>query len=216
MKGDKEIMEAAEKTVADAERVLASLDQKRKACVQRGTELCDERANVALAAHTGDAKARKQLDEINTALGTHASELASLDAALAAAASALARAQQQAETAADRKAACELRVAFDRFVTLGEEADRALATFLAASVEMKAVMDEIHSLGGGAPTGQQFLTFGSMATDAVLMMTPWKREYRHLAPRDRRTFADLARGWLAGAAPAIAARLGEQQNERAA
>ena|SRR5262245_52155613 len=41
-------------SVAEAERVLADLQRQRAACVQRGVELADERANVALAAHTGE------------------------------------------------------------------------------------------------------------------------------------------------------------------
>jgi hypothetical protein len=55
-------------TIEKAEAVVAELEAKRIKCVAHGTELQDERANVALAAHTGDVKARKRLDEINAAL----------------------------------------------------------------------------------------------------------------------------------------------------
>jgi hypothetical protein len=68
-----------------AEAVVTRLEENRTACVKHGTELTDERNNVALAAHTGDAKARKRLNDINTALAVQASELASLDVALRAA-----------------------------------------------------------------------------------------------------------------------------------
>ena len=44
-------------SVEEAERIIAQLEAKRIKCVDRGTELQDERANVALSAHTGDAKA---------------------------------------------------------------------------------------------------------------------------------------------------------------
>jgi hypothetical protein len=54
-------------SVAACEAVIAQLEAKRAACVQRGTELQHERANVALLAHTGDAKARKRLDELRAA-----------------------------------------------------------------------------------------------------------------------------------------------------
>jgi hypothetical protein len=43
--------------IQKAEAVVTSLEAKRAACIQKGTELADERANVALSAHTGDAKA---------------------------------------------------------------------------------------------------------------------------------------------------------------
>ena len=63
-------------SVKNAEATVASLEQKRIKCVAHGTELQDERANVALAADTGDVKGRKRLDEINAALAVHSSELA--------------------------------------------------------------------------------------------------------------------------------------------
>jgi chromosome segregation ATPase len=69
-------------SVEKAEAVVAQLEQKRAACMKHGTELQDERANVALDAHTGDAKARQRLNEINSEIAVHASELASLDAAM--------------------------------------------------------------------------------------------------------------------------------------
>jgi hypothetical protein len=64
------------------QNMIADLERKRDDCVKRGTELSDERANTALGAHTGDAKAAKRLQEIHTALTTQGSELASFDAAL--------------------------------------------------------------------------------------------------------------------------------------
>ena len=82
---------------------------------------------------------------------------------------------------------------------------------------MKATVDEIHRLGGGAPTGPQFLSFGELALQSVLMQTPWARGFRHLAPRERRSFVELARGWTGGhAAAKLAERLGEQHEEHAA
>jgi hypothetical protein len=59
-------------SVEKAEAVVASLEAKREECVRHGVELQDDRANVALAAHTGDARARKRLDEINAAVAAHA------------------------------------------------------------------------------------------------------------------------------------------------
>jgi chromosome segregation ATPase len=88
-----------------AEAVVVQLEQKRSACIARGTELQDERANVALDAYTSDPKARRRLDEINAAVATHASELASLDAALRVAAERLDRARAAEATASDRAAA---------------------------------------------------------------------------------------------------------------
>jgi hypothetical protein len=61
-------------SIVKAEATIAALERKRADAIKAGTELQDERANVALAAHTGDAKARKRLDEINETLAVHTSE----------------------------------------------------------------------------------------------------------------------------------------------
>ena len=74
---------AAEASVTSAQAVVADLEAKRGVAIRRGTDLADERANVALAAHTGDEKAAKRLQEIHQAIAMHGSELASLDAAFA-------------------------------------------------------------------------------------------------------------------------------------
>jgi hypothetical protein len=86
-----------------AKAVVADLEQKRRDLIRHGTDLSDERCSVALAAYTGDQKAPARLDAINTALATHASELASLDAALKAAAEHVAAAQQVEARAADKE-----------------------------------------------------------------------------------------------------------------
>jgi len=94
--------------VQKSEAVIADLETKRAACVKRGTELADERAAVALDAHTGNVKARKRLDEINAAIATHGSELASIDAAIKAAGERLQQAQASESQTQARKVAREL------------------------------------------------------------------------------------------------------------
>jgi hypothetical protein len=66
-------------------------------------------AGVALAAHTGDKVARKRLDEINALVTTHASELASIDAALRAAGERVVTARAAAEREAAKANAAEIR-----------------------------------------------------------------------------------------------------------
>jgi multidrug resistance efflux pump len=72
----------AEAAVSKAQETVVDLEKKRAASVQRDAELADDRANVALAAHTGDDKAAKRLQEIHQAIAVHGSELASIDAAI--------------------------------------------------------------------------------------------------------------------------------------
>ena len=80
-----------------ATAIVTRLEEKRVACIKTGTDLADERANVALAAHTGDAKAAKRLQEIHQAIATHSSELASINAALRAAGERVVTARQVIE-----------------------------------------------------------------------------------------------------------------------
>jgi hypothetical protein len=83
--------------VEKAKAVIWALEAKRETCIQRGRELADERASVALAAHTGDQKAAKKLESIHQAIVVHGSELASLDAALRAAGEKLQAAERVVE-----------------------------------------------------------------------------------------------------------------------
>jgi hypothetical protein len=89
--------------VEHATHVLNNLRQKRDALVARGVELADERASIALAAHTGDSKASKRLLEVNAALAVRASEVESIDAAIKAAGEKCAAAEQAEVRKDDRR-----------------------------------------------------------------------------------------------------------------
>lgn len=102
--------------VEKAEKIVADLEAKRAASIARGTALADERANTAFGAHTGDGKAAKRLEEIHIAIATHASELASLDAALRTATDKVDTARHAAAQAEDQNQARELRVVLKEFV----------------------------------------------------------------------------------------------------
>lgn len=195
-----------------AEKTLADLETKRTALIARGVALSEERQRISFAAHAGgDKEARKRLDAINAEAAVHASEVESIDAAIAEAKNHIATAQHAERTAADREAARELRKAFDQFVAQAAALDAALTLIAETSNAVTATLNAIHSLGSGAPTGQQWLVYGEMAMQSTLMRTPWARAFRHLAPRERRSFTSLVRGWQASAAPSIAQRLGEQE-----
>lgn len=201
--------------VEAAEKTLASLSDKRDRAAARVREIAEERGAIAFNAHVdGDQKARKRLDQLNLDAATITSELAGIDAAIAEATTRLDRARHAEATKQDRQRAAELRKAYNHFIELSAELDAALALVVENAGAMKATVDEIHRLGGGAPTGQQFLTFGELALQSSLMQTPWARAFRHLSPRERRTFTALARDWSGGAtATNIAQRLGEQTTE---
>jgi len=206
--------------VQKSEAVIADLETKRAACVKRGTELADERAAVALDAHTGNVKARKRLDEINAAIATHGSELASIDAAIKAAGERLQQAQASESQTQARKVARELlkraRVIVEHARTLDDantirvEASRAIADEL---TEMRSLA---HGIGLFVPSHDQFLALGSRADHTAGMQTPFAREVaEHLPPRERRTHSSYAVSWHAAITKAVAALVGEDKQEAA-
>src|SRR5262249_22398993 len=183
---------------------------ERAACVQRGVELADERANVALDAHTGNAKARKRLDEINAAIASHASELASYDAALKVAGERLRDAQAAEAREQDKANAKALRGEIKTLLAASELADEALAQLVVAGNALKAAIDQINALGFPHPTHMQLLTHGERVCKTVLMQTPWARGFEHIAPGDRRQFSDIIPQWAAMLERAVAEKLGEK------
>ena len=207
--------------IEKAEQTLATLQAKRAACIKRGTDLADERAAVALDAHTGDSKAAKRLAEIHGAIATHGSELASIDAAIKAAGERLQQAQASESQTQARKVARELlkraRVIVEHARTLDDantirvEASRAIADEL---TEMRSLA---HGIGLFVPSHDQFLALGSRADHTAGMQTPFAREVaEHLPPRERRTHSSYAVSWRDAIAKAVAALVGEDKQTEAA
>src|SRR5262249_9445919 len=208
-------------TVKKAETVIADLEAKRAACVKRGTELADERAAVALAAHTGNAKARKRLDEINAAIATHESELASLGAAIKAAGESLKKAEAAAALEADRKLAGEARVIVDRIDSLFASADVHFKQALEALNAADGRIEELHRLGFDFPTAVQLRANIIYALETALMSLPkylWselsRNTVRYLAPGQRRSFSQFWSDMSAALGREIATRLGETNNQK--
>jgi hypothetical protein len=203
----------AQAAVEKAQAVISKIERRRVACVQRGAELADERAAVALGACTGDSKAAKRLTEIHNAIAVHSSELAGFDAALKAAGEQLTAAEKTLAGEQSCAQACEQRTAFSRLVRAGVAADEALANLIEASHEIHEAMDEIHAAGSPAPTSAQVLTFGDRAIRSAVMNTMWARAVERLGPTERCTFAGIIREWET----ALGNRLGDaERDERAA
>lgn len=199
------------------ELTIQNLEKKRAALIERGAALSEERKAIAFDAHVGtDKNARSRLDKLHAEFATFESELQSLDDALTTANKKLEAALRLEATAADRAQALRAREAFAQFVAAGLALDDALAAVTKHAATMKSALNEAHTLGCSTPSNAQFSTLGELAIQSALMATPWSRGFRHLAPRERHSFAALVRGWARSATPAIEARLGEQQDEEAA
>lgn len=200
--------------IQKAEAIVRDLEDKRRSLVQKATELTDERQRVSFAAHTGDQAARKKLDRVNADLALHESEMASILSAIAEANVRVGAAQREAAATEDRAAAKELSAELKRFADHGQKLDVALQAMVEHGQALEQSLIRINQLGSPAPNRAQLDTLGALAIHSSLMQTPWAREFRHLAPRERKTFSSLVQAWCAQIAPSIARRLGTQ--ERAA
>jgi len=199
--------------VKTAERTLADLQTKRGVLVAHGLELEEQRQQIAFAAHTGDQQARKRLDGINRDTVVHGSELASIDAAISEANTRLQAARRAEGIAADRQRACELRTVLEEFVECGRKLDGAMAVLVAESTEFHQALMRMHSLGCESPTSELVRVNSTSALFTALMRTPWQREFRHLAPGQKRTFAELVAGWSQVIERGIKQKLSEPEVE---
>jgi hypothetical protein len=202
---------AAEAAVGKAQTVVAGLEEKRAAAIQHGSELADERANVALAAHTGDEKAAKRLGEIHTAIAMHGSELASLDAALRAAGAKVEAAQAAVAVEAQKVLAVKLKILSRAFVAHMTKLDQTLDQFVIGLEKVEAIREQLDTLKVG-PTYEQFTVLGERPILMALADTVFEgRIGRRLAPHERTSFAALAQAWTQSHKVAVASVLGEQQ-----
>jgi hypothetical protein len=179
-----------------ATAIVTRLEEKRVACIRQGTDLADERANVALAAHTGDAKAAKRLQEIHQAIATHSSELASIDAALRAAGERVVTARQVIEGEAAKANAVEVRKLLASFLEAARDADAVLEDFNNSAEEIRRALTAIHARGVEYPTHMQLQTLGQFCLLTHLGRSPWAREFEVIPPSARREFSPLVAQWV--------------------
>ena len=206
----------AEQRVAEAKAVVADLEEKRSASVQRGTDLADERANVALAAHTGDDKAAKRLSEIHTAIAIHGSELASLDAALRAASTKVEHASAALAVELGKLDAIKLRAASLVFANHMRKLDKTLDELVNALYDVEPIRQRLQALGVG-PTHEQFCVLGERPLLNAISDTVFEgRIGRRLAPNERTTFTELAQAWSRQHQAEASRVLGDEQTNKQA
>jgi uncharacterized protein YukE len=187
---------AAEATVASAQSVVADLEAKRGDSVRRGVDLADERSSIAFAAHTtSDEQANKRLQEIHLAISMHASELASLDAAIRAASNKVDTAKSALAVELQKVDAHKLRAASHAFTAHMKKLDRALDQLVNTLYDAEPIRQRLNALGV-APSYAQFVALGERPILLALSDTIFEgRVGRVLAPSERITFTQLAEAW---------------------
>jgi len=161
--------QARVETVAEAQRILTQLEERRAAVVARGQELATIRASYAYAAHANsDAAARAKLDQVNRETAEHGSELASIDGALATARQKLDLARQREALETDRTNARELKVVLDRFVQTATQLDAALVEVAALGHNLHQIQARMRELGSpGAEWGAVGFAWLSVSVDGL-------------------------------------------------
>ena len=190
---------------------LNDLLDQREQLIARSSKLASDRQAIAYAAHTGDKGAKERLRKINDETVLHNVELESVDAAIAEATKRLEAARRDEAVAADREQAEQLRARMMRLVELAAIVDDAFADVISASVEMKSLASELHTLGCNSPSHDQLRVISTIVAKSYMMQIPFcAREWEFIAPNQRRTMAVAAAGWQAQIENNIAQRLGEQ------
>ena len=146
----------------------------------------------------------------------HASELASIDAALRVAGERLEAARQVAARVADREAAVALRGKFHQFLEHARRVDAALQVLVSEGQALQTVAREMHQLGQAAPSHEQLDSLGHRCLLTALAQTIWGRRFERIPPLERRSFADLADTWRDHLLPQIEARIGDEREPEAA
>jgi hypothetical protein len=204
--------QARVETVAEAQRILTQLEERRAAVVARGQELATIRASYAYAAHANsDAAARAKLDQVNRETAEHGSELASIDGALATARRKLEAAQQHEAKAAEREQAQALRGALRQFTQHAAGVDGALEVLIASCNGLQEALNAIHRCGSSFPSDAQLQSMGGRVLLGALSKTPFRRNFETLPPLERdRSMARIAEQWSATVERGVKPRLGEQ------
>lgn len=207
----------AEAAVTQAQSVVSDLEAKRGDAVRRGTDLADERSSIAFQAHTtNDEKAAKRLQEIHQQIAVHASELASLDAAIRAAGEKVDAAKAAVAVEIQKLDALKLRAASRAFAAHMRKLDKALDDLVNSLYDIEPLRQQLDKLGVG-PSYEQFVVLGERPMLLALADTVFEgRIGRRLAPSERMTFTQLAEAWTRSHEDAVARILGEQTNNEEA
>ncbi len=185
---------------------------KKDLLLGRTKLLSKQRQEVSHAAYTGNAKARQQLEKLNQETTAMGLELENIQAAIAEAQSILGAARADADRAAERAAAEQLRDKLKQFKELGEVLDDCFVDFRSAALEQKKLLDDIHALGQAAPTAQQYRVYCEIAFKTAVQQTPfWSQDFPAMAPNQRKSFREICNSWVEPIMHRINALLGDQQ-----
>jgi hypothetical protein len=210
-------------TTDGAHQVIETLKAKFAATDQEITANAEQRRAQSYAAHAENESKAKPAKRELAALTDRALKLEyereELRAAITEAERRLALAQAGERHAGDR-ALAERRLELAGGLRMaGQSMDAGLTA--AKAEALWRVIGAIHETRfshetvNPGPTHQQLNVLGLQALQTMLMATPWRKEFRHLAPHERRTWTGLCDGWAEMIERSARVELGEAQSEAA-
>jgi DNA polymerase III gamma/tau subunit len=201
-------------TTQDAQKTLADLEQKLADARARHDEAQSEAKEIAFAAHTGEADARKRLDRLHAESAKIAAEVLSLEAAIVEArrrvdAALAAESDDIARDKAERAIAL-----LDAFAKRGAELDAALGAFLERYADLTRDVRQLEALGYSPSTSALIAKNMQSAVATKLQFTELRQAF--LAPHERRNFVDVIEGWGRSVRMRATARLNAKTSAKAA
>jgi hypothetical protein len=201
-------------TTDTARAVLLDLETKLADARAHYDEAQSEAKEIAFAACTGEADARKRLDRLHIETAKISAEISSLEAALVEARRRVAGALASETDAAQLAKAQQAMEMVDAFTKRGAELDAALAAFLNEYAAMTADFYKLEGLGYAPTTWALVKMNMSRAVASALMFTDLRQAF--LAPHERRNFVAVVEGWGRNVRMRATARLNSKAAAKAA
>jgi hypothetical protein len=187
-----------EQRLREARETLASLIDKRALADHRFVELDAERTRVSFAAHTGEPRARKALDDVLRVMARHDGETRSLDAAVAEAQRRVAEAETAHRTAEEAERARQALALLADLRDLGARLDAAAKDLVDGYSAFQSCYRSIRSLGVKHPEPEIFRIACRNSIIAALMHSDLglhRDPPAFIPPGQRHSFEELLQGW---------------------
>jgi hypothetical protein len=192
------IMSEEMTAVVAAEKVVAEIEDRRRQLLELKVECDEKRRRLSYSAVAEkDEKAVKALASLAVEANKHTHELESLLAAAAEADQRLAAARHAEAQEAAKMRALAIRECCAEFLESALSLNEAILALSEEGAALQAAVRKLRTLGVGFPTDQQVSVLGLQCLQTGLMETAWRKEFPHLAPKDRRSWSALSREWVA-------------------
>jgi hypothetical protein len=202
--------------VTAAEKVVADLEQKRRALIERGQELAGTRHRLSYdAAVEANPKAVKALATLALDAADVGREMETLVSAIGEAERRLAIAQAAQVRQADCASALELKKLIEDLDEHFTVADDALVDLVSATNNLKVGFDRLFQMGVSNPRQEQLAVMLNLSILTSLGETPplIRRYFQTLAPRERKNLVAVWASWRTSLMADVQRRLGEDEQQ---